>query len=111
METQLTDRCPGSHLSISLSTKAATNTAPSNRGLAIPFSSVTALEQSHARTRGLPFHGLFYGLRNFAAKRRNSAQRGANPISQDSQGQRCPQLGENQRKKPFLNYKSAALTS
>ena len=37
----------------------------------------------------------------FAVKGRNSAQRGANPISQDSQGQQCPQLGENVRKNPL----------
>src|SRR5262249_44464479 len=61
MQTRLTDRCPGSHLSTSFATKAATNAAPSNRALALAFSSVRALEQFHARARELPFHGLFYG--------------------------------------------------
>src|SRR6266481_5864462 len=64
MQTRLTDRCPGSHLS-NFATKAATNAAPSNRALALPFSSVRALEQFHARAA---FHGLFYGLRNFCCK-------------------------------------------
>jgi hypothetical protein len=64
MQTRLTDRCPGSHLS-SFATKAATNAAPSNRALALPFSSVRALEQFHARAA---FHGLFYVVRNFCCK-------------------------------------------
>jgi hypothetical protein len=34
MQTRLTDRCPGSHLSTSFAPKAATNAAPSNRALA-----------------------------------------------------------------------------
>ena len=34
MQTRLTDRSPGSHLSTSFATKAATNAASSNRALA-----------------------------------------------------------------------------
>src|SRR4030095_968759 len=99
MQTRLTDRCSRKSFKHCFATKAATNAAPSNRALAISFSSVTAFEQFHARTRGLPFHGLFSVCE--AVKRRNSSQRRANPISQDSQGQQCPQLGENARKTPL----------
>ena len=67
MQTRLTDRCPGSHLSTSFATKAATNAAPSNRALALAFSSVRALEQFHAREDSL-FTVCSTVRENFAAK-------------------------------------------
>jgi len=77
MQTRLTDRRPGSHLSTSFATKAATNAAPSNRALALAFSSVRALEQFHAREDSL-FTVCSTVRENFAAKPCNSAQHSAN---------------------------------
>jgi hypothetical protein len=105
MQTRLTDRCPGSHLS-SFATKAATNAAPSNRALALPFNSVRALEQFHARARGLHylFTVVFYGAEfflcttaQFCATRRESEMAETSSIRNGAQA--C----ENERKNSFLN--------
>src|SRR5438876_11747504 len=76
MQTRLTDRCPGSHLSTSFATRAATHAAPSNRALALAFSSVRALEQFHAREDCL-FTVCSTFRETFAATPCNSAQHSA----------------------------------
>jgi len=92
MQTRLTDRCPGSHLS-SFATKAATNAAPSNRALALPFSSVRALEQFHARAREDSLFTVCSTVCEISAvKPRNSTQRGANALSQDTWRGQCSAL-------------------
>ena len=90
--------------------KAATNAAPSNRALALAFSSVRALEQFHARARGLPFHSLFYGPRKNLLQSRGTLRnatriRFAMIISE----KHAVQSGETIHNSLGLNYKSVAL--